>query len=97
MERIPIYDYKARLSEFGRLAKEAGKRFIVTNRGEDMFEIGPVSHERDSSCKAEAMENIERLTADAFDQAKGKYAGLNDAITIIRNLVNEKGRADGDL
>ena len=44
-----------------------------------------------------AKEAIERLTADAFDQAKGKYAGLNDAITIIRNLVNEKGRADGDL
>ena len=64
MERIPIYDYKARLSEYGRLAKEAGKRFIVTNRGEDMFEIGPVSHERDTGRKAEAMETIERLTAD---------------------------------
>ena len=44
-----------------------------------------------------AKEAIERLTADAFDQAKGKYAGLNDAITIIRNLVSEKGRIDDDL
>lgn len=44
-----------------------------------------------------AKETIERSFRDDFDKMKGHYTGLNDAITIIRNLVNEKGRADGDL
>jgi len=64
MERIPIYDAKTRLSEFGRLAKEAGRRFIITNRGEDMFEIGPLSRGGDARNKADAMKAIEQLTQE---------------------------------
>lgn len=40
---------------------------------------------------------IERVHRDSFDESKGRYTGLNDAITIIRNLVAEKGRMNDDF
>ncbi len=74
MERIPIYDAKTRLSEYGRLAKEGGRRFVVTNRGEDMFEIGPVHADGEPASRSTVMDAIEGLTAqvprEGRDQAR---------------------------
>lgn len=45
METIGIRDLKARLSAYVNRA-QAGERIIVTNRGREVAELGPISPER---------------------------------------------------
>ncbi len=77
MERIPIYDAKARLSEFGRLAA-SGRRFVVTYRGTDLFEMGPLRGGESEESGHDVLDRLMELTRDLPEVEPGEIRAAID-------------------
>ena len=79
MEEIGIFEAKTRFSEIAKRVKESGQPIRVTNRGEEMVDITPISPRRAGRrSKAQAFLALSRLRSElpktSFAQIKADIA-----------------------
>lgn len=70
MEVIGAFDAKAKLSELLR-AVQQGKRFVITNRGVPVAQLGPLEPERAGQA-SKAVEALQRIMASRRGSATRK-------------------------
>ena len=82
-EHIGMFDAKTRFSEIVRMVKLTGRRVIVTNRGEEMVVIAPISDASAAAAKPRA----------AFDAIEHMRRSFRSSTRAQNRAAIDEGRS----